>query len=123
MKSSIPTEFSLDVLFEVAQGDDVFIREMIALFLKKAPEMLHTINTSFEKKEFIECSNEAHKLKSSVQIIGSKDLQAIIKKIENNAKVEPIDSSLSNDIEALNAKMNLLFTFLTTRLEDPTKFS
>ena len=123
MKNSMPTEFSLDVLIEVAQGDDVFIREMIVLFLKKAPEMLDIINTSFNEKDFLQCSNEAHKLKSSVQIIGSKDLQKIIKTIENTAKIEAVGSDLTLYIDALNVKMDQLFSFLNNRLEDPTKFS
>lgn len=116
-------EFSLDLLVEVAQGDDVFIREMVVLFLKKAPEMLQMINSSYKEKDFAQCSNEAHKLKSSVQIIGSKELQNIIKTIENNAKMEIVPADLSIYLDALNSKMGQLFVFLNKRLEDPKKFS
>lgn len=123
MKNSMENEFSLDLLVEVAQGDDVFIREMIVLFLKKAPEMLRFLNEAVEENDLIQCSSQAHKLKSSVQIIGNKELQRILKRIENYAKMELPKSDLSIYIDALNEKMAQLFTFLNDRLEDPSKFS
>ena len=123
MKNSNPTEFSLDLLVEVAQGDDVFIRDMIALFLKKAPEMLNSIQTAFNEKDFAQCSSEAHKLKSSIQIIGSKSLQKIVKMIEKEAKKEQVSPELALNIDELNVKMEELFSFLNNRLTDPTKFS
>jgi HPt (histidine-containing phosphotransfer) domain-containing protein len=123
MKEQKTTNFSLDLLIEVAQQDEGFIREMISLFLKTASITLEEINLNFKKGDFVQCGEKAHKLKSSVQIIGDEELHQLVKKIEKEAKTGDSNSELKLLIPKLNTKMEQLIHFLTNRLDDTTEFS
>ena len=112
----------LQRLIELTNGDDAFIREMIALFLKNTPQTMDLLNTSLINGEFSDLSDMAHKLKSSIQIIGDKKLHEIIKEIEQEAKVNPVKEKLSSSVDVLNSYIDELLNYLQNRLDNPQKF-
>lgn len=123
MRKPSNDDFNLAVLIEIAQKDDAFIREMIALFLKTARETIDLINLHYKNGDFSQCSDKAHKLKSSIQIIGDEELNQLVKKIENSSRLENPKPELKHLIPPLNTKMAELIYFLENRLKDPSKFS
>lgn len=122
MKKNSSEQYSLDRLIKITQGDDAFIREMITLFLEKAPATLGEINNSFESGDFKGLQSKAHKLKSSIQIIGNDQLHGLVVDIENKAKTATTNSALSSQMLALNEQMKSLFDFLQIKLKEE-KFS
>jgi HPt (histidine-containing phosphotransfer) domain-containing protein len=122
MKKNSSNQFSLDRLIKITQGDDAFIREMITLFLEKAPTTLGEINKSFELGDLKGIESKAHKLKSSIQIIGNDPLHSLLVDIENKAKTEISISAISTQLDALNEQMKRLVDFLQIKLKEE-KFS
>ena len=123
MKTHNNKDEDLKLLIELAQGDEEFIREMLGIFIKVAPQTMSSINEGLKNKDLSSVSDAAHKLKSSIQIVGDQDLHKLIKEIEQKAKNEDSFSSLSTLIENLNKRMDKLINSLRDRSIDPTKFT
>ncbi len=122
MKANI-NDNKFDLLIKLAGGDDDFIREMLNLFLEKAPSSLEVLNTSFKNNDLAAVANQAHKLKSSIQIIADSELHLLIKKIEEDANTNRSKSELTQSIVQLNTQMVTLFNSIKTRLSNTNKFT
>lgn len=118
MKKNSSNQFSLDRLIKITHGDDAFIREMITLFLEKAPITLIEINKSFELGDLKGIESKTHKLKSSIQIIGNDLLHGLVLDIENKSKTETSTVAISTQLDALNEQMKRLFDFLQIKLKE-----
>lgn len=116
-------DIKFDLLIKLAGGDDDFIREMLNLFLDKAPASLENLNKSIKNNDLVAIANQAHKLKSSIQIIADNELHLLIKKIEEEARANRSKSELTENIEYLNTQMITLFDSIKKRLADPDKFT
>jgi HPt (histidine-containing phosphotransfer) domain-containing protein len=113
----------LKKLIELTNGDDAFIREMLEIFIRNTPESMRNINASLKKKDFEAISAFAHKLKSSIQIVGDNKLHDLVKQIESEAKTEARFKKLSTLIKNLSRELSLLVSWMQERIDDPTKFS
>jgi len=122
MKANI-NDIKFDLLIKLAGGDDDFIREMLSLFLEKAPSSLEILNTSIKNNDLASVANQAHKLKSSIQIIADNELHLLIKKIEEDANKNGSKSELTKNIGQLNTQMITLFDAIKTRLSKTDKFT
>ena len=111
MKKSITDQYSLDKLNKIANGDKEFVQEMILLFLEKAPESLQKIIESYHAKDYSRLANQAHKLKSSLQIIGNKEINDIVKEIEQQS-IQGSANELTYTVKELEKQMKSLFIFL-----------
>lgn len=118
MKKKLSDQFSLDSLIKIANGDQVFIREMISLFLEKAPITLREINESYEAGDYTKLEAKAHKLKSSIQIIANDPLHQLVVDIEDKAKSTKNKAAFASQIRKLNEQINLLFAFLKNKLNE-----
>jgi len=116
-------DIKFDLLIKLAGGDDDFIREMLHLFLEKAPAGLENLNSSVANNDLSAVANQAHKLKSSIQIIADNELHLLIKKIEEEAKANRSNSEMAEYITKLNTQMITLFDSIKKRLADPDKFT
>lgn len=112
----------LQTLIDLTNGDENFIREMLGIFIKNTPESIVRIKASIDQKDFSSLSDHAHKLKSSIQILGDDDLFELIKKIENTAKSEGNKDDLIIWIDELIQELTDLLSWMIKRLEDPEKF-
>ena len=74
----------LTELNKVADGDQDFMKETIALLVEEIPENLKNINQYLNDKDFIALKKIVHKMKSSFMLIGMKDLWPIISNIEKS---------------------------------------
>lgn len=72
----------LNYLQEIAQGDDVFIREIIHTFIRQVPEFAENMRTHLHEKEYNLLAKEAHTAKSSVIIFGLHDLGKRLKELQ-----------------------------------------
>ena len=109
-------------LIDLTDGDEDFIREMLGIFIKNTPEAIANINSALMEKEYSSLSAHAHKLKSSIQILGDDDLYELIRKLENTANNAADSKDLKVLIDRLTKELNLLITWMKERLADPKNF-
>ncbi len=100
---------SLENLNEFADGDEVFIEEIISLFLTKTPIAIETILDSEKKNDFIRIKQEVHKLKSSLGLFGiikaTESVEIIENEIENNQFGDPLRTEIKNLISICEEAM------------------
>jgi HPt (histidine-containing phosphotransfer) domain-containing protein len=73
----------LTYLKEMSGGNKDLIREMITIFNTQVVEFGRDMDTLLEKKEYEQLGKLAHKAKSSISIMGMKDLAVELKTLEN----------------------------------------
>ena len=110
-------------LVEIAGGDEAFIREMLILFCNNSKALMKELNASYQKDDFIQVSSLAHKLKSSIQIVADKELHALVRKIETEARSTKDKHEINEMIHQLNDSMTNLIKAIEKRLENPKKFT
>lgn len=120
MKKNSASNYSVEKLMHLANGDKAFVLEMITLFLLKASESQQVIVESFHNKEYKKLADQAHKLKSSIQIVANSKLHQLVKDIEKQALDENV-SALNKSIEELELQMKGLIIYLRKVTNDLTK--
>jgi HPt (histidine-containing phosphotransfer) domain-containing protein len=120
MKKNSASNYSVDKLMHLADGDKAFVLEMITLFLLKASESQQVIVESLHNKEYKKLADQAHKLKSSIQIVANSKLHQLVKDIEKQALDENV-SALNKSIEELELQMKGLIIYLRNVANDLTK--
>lgn len=76
---------NLTYLKNFAGGDQEFIRQMIELFFTQVPEELNHIKQQATLNNLSDVKNIAHKLKSSVSLLGAESMVRHLKQIEDLA--------------------------------------
>lgn len=77
---------STEYLDSVSGGDNETIREIVIMFSEQVVEMYDEMRKLLSEKKYQALGLLAHKAKSSVAIMGMKDLAAILKTLEIQAK-------------------------------------
>lgn len=104
--------YKLDSLKNMIGEDESAIRDFVKMFLELANNTLQGINESLDKKDYQEVGAQAHKLKSSIDLMGIEELKKEIRIIEKNSK-ENIDvDSLPSLVEKLNTVLDKVFSQL-----------
>lgn len=78
----------LTYLIELSDGSDDFIKEMISVFMTETPLDIESLEKHLKSKDWQALSATAHKMKSSVSIMGINDSIDTLKMIEENASQE-----------------------------------
>ncbi|MBN1987957.1 MAG: Hpt domain-containing protein [Bacteroidales bacterium] len=78
----------LNYLKEMSEGSNELMVELISMFLKQVPLFQEQLKMLHETKEFITLGKLAHKIKSSVAMMGMNELATDMKTLEDIAKRE-----------------------------------
>lgn len=78
--------YDLSYLNQVFQGNRDMINNIIHLFLQQVPEYIREMEECVRKNEPLSLHPLAHKAKSSVSMLGIKDMESDILKIEQDSK-------------------------------------
>jgi HPt (histidine-containing phosphotransfer) domain-containing protein len=65
----------LKYLKTITEGNKEILREMIEIFIMQVPEYIANMNKFYQAGQFESLSREAHKAKSSLQIVGMTELE------------------------------------------------
>lgn len=84
-------------------GDQEVVNRLMKIFLESTPVMLEGLNEGLRNNNYENVAFYAHKMKSSIDILKIKDLDVIVRKIEENVKT----NSNMHDIPAMVEKVNL----------------
>lgn len=94
----------LELLKEMAEGDDAFIKEIISLFLENGPGVVATIKESAASGDFDALKFAAHKILSDLAIVGIKSAIPDVEIIEKQAALKNIPhSNIERAIDIINA--------------------
>ena len=98
----------LEYLTKMSSGDVDFMKELLTDYLEKEPHNFQLLTDAYQTMNFIDMKYYAHKLRSSVQMVGAKALLGKLERIEHLAALQ--DASLAiefDDIAAINAQVIL----------------
>ena len=70
---------NLNYLKTVTDGNKQIIREMIEMFVQQVPEFIKNLNKFYQAGQYTALGLEAHKAKSSLQIMGMSELEKEMK--------------------------------------------
>jgi HPt (histidine-containing phosphotransfer) domain-containing protein len=104
--------YSLDKLKELADGDEDFIKSVVAVFLDEVPEDLGQLEVAIKQKNYPSIYQLAHKIKPNVDLLGMEQTRAAALEIENLGKqgntgeqIDKIFPILKNDIHQVVSEL------------------
>jgi len=89
----------LTELNKVADGDQDFMKETIALLVEEIPANVDAINTYVTNGDIVALKKIVHKMKSSFMLIGMKEIWPIIETIEKTDSPETIMQQIPSLVE------------------------
>lgn len=87
---------NLQYLKTMTGGNKEILREIIDMFILQVPDFISNMNKYYESQQYQALGKEAHKAKSSLQIMGMNELEKEMKKFQ----LKTIEST---DIESYQA--------------------
>ena len=72
----------LNYLKTITEGNNAIVREMIEMFILQVPEFIKNLNSLYQSGQYPALGKEAHKAKSSLQIMGMTDLEKEMKQFQ-----------------------------------------
>lgn len=90
---------NLDYLREFSGGSKAFEVEMIQLLLQQIPENIQQILQAKETEDLAAVSQIAHKIKSSVAMLGSPELIPLLNEIEHQSSLGVFSEKIKTDID------------------------
>ncbi len=85
--------YDLTGIKKLGQGDEAFIKKIIALFITQTQEMLPQIELAFDHQNFAEIARLVHKIRPSVEAVGITSISAEMKELEVSAKEQRLEIS------------------------------
>jgi len=79
-------KIDLSYIYDIADGDREFIKEMFETFLKITPDIIQQIELAQSDKNWKEVGRLAHKIKPTLMLIGDETLSKKIYELEKEAK-------------------------------------
>jgi HPt (histidine-containing phosphotransfer) domain-containing protein len=72
----------LNYLKTITEGNNAIVREMIEMFILQVPDFIKNLNLLYQSGQYTALGKEAHKAKSSLQIMGMTDLEKEMKQFQ-----------------------------------------
>ena len=91
--------YSLDKINEMADGDDEFIKSVVAVFLEEVPQDLDELEKALVVKNYDSVYKLAHKIKPNVDLLGMEQTRAIALQIETLGKKEENTEEIERLVE------------------------
>jgi HPt (histidine-containing phosphotransfer) domain-containing protein len=102
-------KYDLSMLRKLSDNDETFIRDMLQTFKRTAPPVINRMEDYASQNKLEAVGREAHKLIPGVSFLGAKDLEDILRIIEEKGKAgDPEDMHLH--IQQVKTIVNSLIT-------------
>ena len=72
---------------------DVFLREILGIFLEDTPARITELHTSKVRGDAVSFTRAAHSIKGSSSNVGAQELRAVAEKLEHHAKHEGLEGT------------------------------
>ena len=100
--------YDLTYLNQVFYGNESMVQEIVQLFLDQAPELATTMTQCVRLARWQDLHPLAHKLKSSVTMLGMSDLAPIVLEIEQVSKFGRDPALLPQLVSNLNVHLEMV---------------
>lgn len=77
---------NVELLLEISDGNKELITDLADMYLTQAPKFEQQLDELYQNNDFESLGKLAHKIKGSVSTLGMKDLAAMLKELETDAK-------------------------------------
>ena len=104
--------FDPETIQQLAGGSSDFIKELISIFLEDVPETINQMENALSESDYLILGQLAHKMKSSIGIIGAHELYDLVCKIETASEASSLHDSLPELVRSLNQKMTQCYSDL-----------
>jgi HPt (histidine-containing phosphotransfer) domain-containing protein len=111
--------YDLSYLNQVFQGNREMINNIINLFLQQVPEYIREMEECVRKNEPLSLHPLAHKAKSSVSMLGIKEMETDILQIEQDSKHLRNLDGLPTLVSRVKDNCQLVYGELKEALERP----
>lgn len=115
---------NLSYLKSLSNGNEIFEREMMEVFIKTSPKKLELLRMAIDSGDFVRVRKQTHHLKGSIQIIGLDEVVPLLSEVDElSYHPENIDnmSLLCQNIENLIVNYTLkLRSVLQPTIPTPT---
>lgn len=98
-------------------GDPEVVNRLMKIFLDSTPTMLEGLNEGLKNGNYENVAFYAHKMKSSIDILKIKDLDVIVRKIEENVKTNSNLQDIPAMVERVNNGLTKVFSIIKSELK------
>ncbi|OIP00743.1 MAG: hypothetical protein AUJ98_06380 [Bacteroidetes bacterium CG2_30_33_31] len=98
--------YNIDFLKDLMAGNELETNNLLQLFIDLTPPLMENMMEAAKRKDWIEAGNLAHKLKSSVRLMGINSIVDDTLFIEINGKAQTEINLLPSKIEELSIKIS-----------------
>lgn len=118
-EEKIPDEGQIDLTYlrELSSGNRAFEKEMLTLFIKQVPEELMELQQAYQQKEHLLVKNTAHRMKSSLPLVGIDYLLKLLAQLEDAGRNEYFDTNTDECMDILNQKLEACFETIEAELK------
>lgn len=109
------TYINLTYLYEIADDDADFVKEMITDYVAQVPEQFHELKRVFTERDYEQTRFLAHKIKSSFQFMGAQKLVELAYNIEKVSQAQDA-VTITQDLEAMEPVVNHVLNELQNTL-------
>jgi HPt (histidine-containing phosphotransfer) domain-containing protein len=74
------------------EGDDSFLREILAIYIEDVPLRLADLRTALARADQPFFNRSAHTIKGSSSNVGAREVKVLAEKLEHRSKAEPIET-------------------------------
>jgi PAS domain S-box-containing protein len=105
----------LSKLQDISRGDEAFINRMITLFMEKTPPLLEQLNAAGNTGDLSQVAFLAHRIKSSVGIMGIPGLETAIARLEQVVNEPLPDAVVKAHIQLMTNNINAAMAWMANR--------
>ena len=110
--------YDLTYLHDVFHGNEAMVQQIVELFLEQAPQFSVEMDMCIRQARWSDLHPVAHKLKSSVNMLGIAGLAPLVLEIERKSKFNQDLASLPGLVSDLNSEMELVCQTLSHDLNE-----
>ena len=93
-------------------GDQVQVKEMIALFLSTTPSELSQLSKAVDRRNWEEIYKLAHRIKPSIEVLEVDSVKPLIKEVEISARKQENYDHIASLMKTINTEMDEVFRLL-----------
>lgn len=109
------SHINLSYLYEIADDDVDFVKEMISDYIARVPEQFEELKRVFTARDYEQTRFLAHKIKSSFQFMGADTLVALAYNIEKVSQQEDAQT-ITQDLQTMEPIVGLVLSELKHQL-------
>ena len=103
-------KYDLSILRKLSDNDETFILDMLQTFKRTAPPVIARMEEYSSQQKPEAAGREAHKLIPGVSFLGVRDLETVLKGIEEKGKLGEISEDMTSLIQKAKNIINELIS-------------